>query len=156
MAERLRVAVVGIDHPHGHGWRELLRAVESEIEITGIVPGFDGQLASLEERLAQVPRFTTVDQLLAAEAIDAALVCLPNAEVPAAALQLARAGKHLLVEKPVAAAHRPHVRCFRPSASIVSCFSPDTCGVTTSVPTVCEPCSERGGSESTSARKSAS
>lgn len=100
----LRFAFVGIDHPHGHGWRELLRTFGDDVEMTAIVPGFEGGLTSLEERLANVPRFETVGALIDGGEFDAALVCLPNNENPAALIELANAGKHLLAEKPAAAA----------------------------------------------------
>lgn len=99
----LRLAFVGIDHPHGHGWRETLRTLEDDVEIAAIVPGFDGALTCLEERLAEVPRFETMGELIDWGEFDAALVCLPNSENPAALVELARAGKHLLAEKPAAA-----------------------------------------------------
>ncbi len=102
MHERLRLAYLGVDHPHGHGWRELLRAVETEAVITDLVVGVDGGTASLEERLSHVPRHADVDELLEQGEFDAAVVCLPNDSGPAAIEKLARAGKHILAEKPAA------------------------------------------------------
>jgi len=99
----LNLAFVGIDHPHGHGWRETLRTLEGDVEITAIVPGFNRALTSLEERLADIPRFETVGELIDRGDFDAALVSLPNRENPTALIELARAGKHLLAEKPAAA-----------------------------------------------------
>lgn len=101
MSNPLRLALVGIDHPHGAHWRELL-AHFPELQVVGLVPGLDGGLASLEERWAESPRFATVEALLAGTDCDAALVCLDNAATPDAIERLAAAGKHLLVEKPVA------------------------------------------------------
>jgi len=105
MADKLRIAVLGIDHPHGMGWRESLALVEDELEITALMPAFDGALASLEERLAKLPRFETVETLLSegGDLFDAALVCLPNNTGPDAVIALANAGKHILLEKPGAA-----------------------------------------------------
>ncbi len=60
MSDKLRIAVLGIDHPHGMGWRESLELVEDAIEITALMPAFDGALSSLEERYAKLPRFDTV------------------------------------------------------------------------------------------------
>ena len=102
MADKLRIAVLGIDHPHGMGWRESLTHVRDELEITALMPAFDNATASLEERLAKLPRFDTVDELLneGGELFDAALVCLPNDKGPDAVIQLAQAGKHILLEKP--------------------------------------------------------
>jgi predicted dehydrogenase len=116
MSAPFRLAFLGIDNPHGHGWRELLRHFGDEIEIAAIVPGLGGQLTSLEEYLSRVPRFDDVPQLLAGAEFDAAVVCLPNDSAPGACADLARAGKHILAEKPVAAsaaAFRPVVAAVR-------------------------------------------
>lgn len=104
MDNPFRLAVVGIDHPHGFAWRETLRAQgDSAIAIVAIVPRFGGAIASLEESLAACPRFDRVEDLLnAGIPFDGALVCLPNDETPAAVEALARAGKAILVEKPLA------------------------------------------------------
>ena len=105
MADKLRIAVLGIDHPHGMGWRESLTHVRDELEITVLMPAFYDATASLEERLAKLPRFDNVDELLneGSDLFDAALVCLPNNKGPEAVIQLAQAGKHILMEKPGAA-----------------------------------------------------
>jgi predicted dehydrogenase len=105
VADKLRIAVLGIDHPHGMGWRESLTHVRDELEITALMPAFDNATATLEERLAKLPRFDTVDELLneGDDLFDAALVCLPNDKGPDAVIQLAQAGKHILLEKPGAA-----------------------------------------------------
>lgn len=98
-----RVAFIGVDHPHGSGWRETLAQLGDSLEIVAIVPRFGGATASLEERLAQARRFESVEQLVAWGAFDGAIVCLPNNEGPTAIVQLTNAGKHVLAEKPVAA-----------------------------------------------------
>lgn len=116
MTTRFRLAFVGVDHPHGHGWREAFTLLAGEIELTAIVPRFGGALASLEERYAHLPRFETVEKLLAANVCDGAIVCLPNREAPAAAATLANAGKHVLLEKPGAASAAD----FEPAARALS------------------------------------
>lgn len=100
MAESISLAFIGIDHPHGAAWRELLTNFADELKVTAIVPAFDGATTSLEERYATLPVYETVDELIANAAFQAAIVCLPNIEAPAAIAKLASAGKHLLVEKP--------------------------------------------------------
>jgi predicted dehydrogenase len=101
----LRIAVLGIDHPHGMGWRESLRQVLDAVEITALVPAFDNGTTSLEQRYTDLPRFETVEALLrdGGDLFDGALVCLPNNTGPEAVIQLAQAGKHVLLEKPGAA-----------------------------------------------------
>ena len=99
-AAPIRLAFIGIDHPHGAAWRELLRHFSQKLELAAIVPAFGHQLASLEERYADLPRFADVDALLADDDFDAGVVCLPNHEAATAAIKLASAKKHVLLEKP--------------------------------------------------------
>ena len=105
MPAPLRIAVLGIDHPHGMGWRESLRQVLDAVDITALVPAFNNGTASLEKRYTDLPRFETVKALLrdGSDLFDGALVCLPNNTGPEAVIQLAQAGKHILLEKPGAA-----------------------------------------------------
>ncbi len=105
MANKLRLAILGIDHPHGMGWRESLSHVADDLEIAALMPGFEDATTSLEERHAALPRFETVDQLIdkGSDLFDGALICLPNDIGPDAVIQLAQAGKHILLEKPGAA-----------------------------------------------------
>lgn len=103
MSAPFRVAVVGVDHPHGAHWRQLLAQFPRELEVVAIVPGLSGTLASLEERYAHLPRLATVAELLVRVPFDGVLVCLNNEDTPRAVIELAQAGKHVLVEKPVAA-----------------------------------------------------
>jgi predicted dehydrogenase len=98
----LRLAFLGIDHPHGAHWREQLANFTGQAEIVALVPSFGGGSSSLEERYANVPRFDSVQALISGAKFDAAVVCLSNREGPAAIAELARAGKHVLAEKPVA------------------------------------------------------
>jgi len=99
----VRLAFLGIDHPHGAHWRQQLANFAGEGEIVALVPSFGGGTASLEERYAALPRFESVKTLLAGADFDAAVVCLSNREGPPAICELAAAGKHVLAEKPVAA-----------------------------------------------------
>ncbi len=104
MSSPLRIAFLGIDNPHGAGWRESLANFGDEVEITALVPGFGGATTSLEERHAHLQRFDSVGELIAkgGAEFDGAIVALPNDESPKAALELANAGKHVLAEKPMA------------------------------------------------------
>lgn len=100
----LRLALLGIDHPHGAHWRQLFSThLADQARWVAFVPAFDGGTASLEERFADLPRFGSVRELLAGAEFDAAVVLLSNRDGPPAISELARAGKHVLAEKPVAA-----------------------------------------------------
>lgn len=105
MSDPFRIAVLGVDHPHGMGWRESLRQILDAAEITALVPAFDNGTTSLEQRYTELPRFETVEALLrdGGDLFDGALVCLPNNTGPEAVVQLAQGGKHILLEKPGAA-----------------------------------------------------
>ena len=105
MPKKIRIALIGIDHPHGMGWRESLTHVFDELEVSAIVPAFDGATTSLEERHAAVARFDSVTELIGSggDLFDGALVCLPNDQGTEAVIALANAGKHILLEKPGAA-----------------------------------------------------
>jgi predicted dehydrogenase len=94
-----RVLVCGVDHPHGCAWRKSCQ--ESGLHIVGFVPGFGGKIATLEEEYSAMPRFATADAAIASGLeFDGAVVLLSNREGPPVCLQLASAGKHLVVEKP--------------------------------------------------------
>ncbi|HMC12658.1 MAG TPA: Gfo/Idh/MocA family oxidoreductase, partial [Pirellulaceae bacterium] len=99
----LRLAFLGIDHPHGAHWRQQLANFAGEAQIVAFVPSFGGGAASLEEHYAGLPRFDSVNALLSGVDFDAAVVCLSNRDGPPAIAELARAGKHVVAEKPVAA-----------------------------------------------------
>jgi predicted dehydrogenase len=103
MTHPFRIAFIGIDHPHGSGWRELLSHLGGEVELTAILPGFGGSLTSLEEKWAHLPRFDTIRDLIHLGEFDGAIVCLPNLQTPEIVEKLARAHKHILLEKPGAA-----------------------------------------------------
>lgn len=116
MSEPFRIACIGIDHPHGAGWRELLPHIGVSVIVTAIVPAFDGAMTSLEERYARVPRFANLTQLLDTGEFDGALVCLSNRDTPGVVQTLAAAGKHILMEKPggaTAAAFAPAAEAVR-------------------------------------------
>jgi len=99
----LRLAFLGIDHPHGAHWRQQLANFSGQAEIVAFVPSFGGGTTSLEERYAELPRFDSVASLIQSVQFDAAVACLSNCDGPPAIVELARAGKHVLAEKPVAA-----------------------------------------------------
>ena len=80
MAKPFRIAFIGVDHPHGSGWRESISLIYEEAILVAFVKGFDGAIASLEEKYALLPRFNSVTELLLWGEFDGAVVCLPNCE----------------------------------------------------------------------------
>jgi predicted dehydrogenase len=116
MSPPFRIAFIGIDHSHGAGWREIVSGLGEDAELVALVPGFAGATTSLEERYSHLPRFSTVEELIRFSAFDGAIVCLPNNEAPSALHTLAKAGKHVVAEKPGAASAAE----FEPVADAVS------------------------------------
>ena len=95
MTSPLKIAFVGIDNPHGAGWRDLLAHIESEARLSAVVPHFDGSIASLEEKYSDLPRYNTVGELIAHEQFDAAIVAVSNRHSADVIEELAAAGKHI-------------------------------------------------------------
>ena len=97
--QRLRVGVIGagIGAMHLAAYRQLPR-----VEIVAIAGLDDDRVRQVAAEYSVPQTYREYEQLLAAPGIDAVSVCLPNllhAPVSIAALQ---AGKHVLVEKPLA------------------------------------------------------
>ncbi len=112
---RLRVGVVGLAHYHVTGWVETLEGFGDEVEIVALHdpdPERGRALApvhhdpslrpGLGERYRGLPFETDLDELIARHDLDIALVTLPNAAAPTAIERLARAGVHLVIDKPAA------------------------------------------------------
>jgi UDP-N-acetyl-2-amino-2-deoxyglucuronate dehydrogenase len=84
------------------GWH--LDAIDRRAERTTVTATVDpdlGRAEALAER-SGAPAFASLDEALAADALDAALVMVPHHLHEAVATTVLAAGKHLLLEKPVA------------------------------------------------------
>jgi predicted dehydrogenase len=95
MAEKLRIGIIG----YGYTGKQHARAVArlDDVEVTAIAEADAGRRAE-----AEAPAYERYQDLLQQSGMDAVTVCLPHslhAEVASAALL---AGKHVLVEKPLA------------------------------------------------------
>ena len=95
----VRVAIAGYGYiAHYHA-----RAAEAAGAELVAVMGRDAAKAGVFAREHQIPTVHTTAEALAADpAVDAVVICLPNALHAPLAMQLMEAGKHLLVEKPMA------------------------------------------------------
>lgn len=112
---RLRAVVVGLDHYHVTGWVETLEGFGDELEIVALYDP-DAERArllapthhdpalrpSLGDRYRRLPVETDLSVLIERHVPDIALVTLPDRDAPAAIARLARAGVHLLIDKPAA------------------------------------------------------
>jgi predicted dehydrogenase len=73
-------------------------------KLAGDLSGIQGNLGGPGEQLdfSQVSKYSNIDSLLADPSIDAVDICLPTDLHAPVATQAIRAGKHVLVEKPIA------------------------------------------------------
>jgi len=102
MAENklIRVGVVGLGHLHPRLYMPLFEKVAAT-EVVAAVEKDPVQLKSFCEDYS-VLGFATVNDMLENCKVDAVSIFLPHADCPAAAEACARAGVHLMVEKPMA------------------------------------------------------
>ncbi len=100
-ASPLRVALIGLGHLHPRSYMPLFKLVPA-FEVTAVVEP-DAALRDAFCKDFALPGFATLPELLRRARPDAAAIFLPHADCPAAARACARAGLHLMVEKPMAA-----------------------------------------------------
>lgn len=97
--DTLRVGVIGagVGVAHLKGYANLPR-----VEIVGVA-GLDDDRVKLVADTYNVPnRFHNYEEMLARPDIDAVSVCLPNSLHAKVSIEAMQAGKHVLVEKPLA------------------------------------------------------
>lgn len=108
-----RVAIVGLEHYHVTGWVESFEQFPGQIEIVALYdpnPAAGERLAppyhdpvlspSLSDAYRSVPFYTDLQRLVAEAKPDIALVTVPNIDAPGIITTLAKAGVHLLIDKP--------------------------------------------------------
>jgi predicted dehydrogenase len=96
----LGVAVIG----YGYWGPNLVRNVveRPELELVALCERDDRRAAAFEQRVPGVPVFSELDEVLEDPAVDAVVVATPPRTHFALASAALRAGKHVLVEKPLA------------------------------------------------------
>lgn len=96
----LVVGMIGLAHPHSTGY---LRTFEALDEVTGVAV-CDPDPAALARAAADFGkverRYREPNELLARPDVPVVLITLPTDQVPATILAAARAGKHVICEKP--------------------------------------------------------
>lgn len=109
----MRIAVIGLGFmgsTHLKAWRNIpeaqLWAVVSQDEkkLAGDLSGIQGNIGGPGEKMdfSRVKKYRTASESLTDPEIEAVDICLPTDQHAAVALAALRAGKHVLVEKPMA------------------------------------------------------
>ncbi|HLM99634.1 MAG TPA: Gfo/Idh/MocA family oxidoreductase [Bryobacteraceae bacterium] len=109
----MRIAVIGLGFmgsTHLKAWKNIpeaqLCAVVSQDEkkLAGDLSGIQGNIGGPGEKMdfSRVKKYHRADEALADTEIDAVDICLPTDQHAPVALAALRAGKHVLVEKPMA------------------------------------------------------
>ncbi len=109
----MKIAVIGLGFmgaTHLHAWRAVagaqLQAVVSgdERKLTGDLCGISGNLGAPGEHMdfSGIARYRSVAECLADANVEAVDICLPTDLHADVAIAAVRAGKHVLVEKPIA------------------------------------------------------
>jgi predicted dehydrogenase len=96
------MALVGVDHPHAEEWHRTLTAVPELVPVAHYDPHPSAAMERLAPPYDGLPVYGDLAKLLARHPVQAALVMLPLEDAENALLTLARAGVHIMAEKPVA------------------------------------------------------
>lgn len=101
MSAPLKVGLVGCGL-HATAHVEALLAVSELVRVTAVCDVDPKRAGTCGARLRAERVFTDYDEFLAESEVDAVDLCLPHGEHAPATVKAARAGKHVLVEKPIA------------------------------------------------------
>ncbi len=114
--KRLRVGFVGLRHPHSGGYLQTFKLIAG-VEMAAVFDADEKALAAYKtkaETTGPSPAlYADLDEMLSKAGLDMAMVLLPNSEAPQAAIKAARAGAHVMVEKPCARTAREFVPVLR-------------------------------------------
>jgi predicted dehydrogenase len=130
MLAKMRVGIVGLEHYHATGWVESVEHLADRLEIVALYdpnPRLGETLtpahsdphlsASLKPSYRSIPFETDLDALIRNHQLDIAVVTLPPVSAPDAIERLAKAGIHLLVDKPGARTAAEAERAFATARS---------------------------------------
>ncbi|MEA5051270.1 MAG: Gfo/Idh/MocA family oxidoreductase [Oscillospiraceae bacterium] len=101
MTEPLKICIIGcgrVAQSHGEG----ALASEGAVEISAIVSRSDEKRNAFREKFHVPNAYADIDEALASGTFDAVDICLPNYLHADCAVKCAAAGKHILLEKPMA------------------------------------------------------
>jgi UDP-N-acetyl-2-amino-2-deoxyglucuronate dehydrogenase len=99
MANKLQIALLGCGQ-NAKKHVEAIKFYADELELSAICDTNADNLARYSEPGIQA--FTSLDDLLSADHVDAVVVCTPSGLHPAHVMKIAEAKKHVICEKPLA------------------------------------------------------
>jgi len=112
--QALKLGIVGLGHLHPRLYMPLFRQVPS-LQVVAVSEK-DSSLRDPFCAEFKVDGYPDLDQMLSSTDLDAAAIFLPHADCPQAAELCARAGLHLMVEKPMASSSAGVARINRAAA----------------------------------------
>lgn len=99
--ERVRVALLSFAHSHQNAWAKVF-SDRDDAEVVAVWDDEQARGQAAANRLG-VAFVEDIDALLARDDVDAVTICAENAKHAELAVKAARAGKHIMVQKPMAA-----------------------------------------------------
>lgn len=94
----LKVGMISFAHGHAHSYLNALRAM-ANVEIVGIADELHSRVEKVTSKF-ELPYFENYQDLLATD-VDAVVICAENARHAEITIAAAKAGKHVLCEKPL-------------------------------------------------------
>ena len=98
----LAIGMIGLTNPHSRGHLETLDTYERVTEVAAYDPDPDARAAAADNWPKVDATYDDLDALLARDDIPVVLVHIPNNQAPEVVIKAARAGKHVMCEKPCA------------------------------------------------------
>ena len=100
MTRKLRVAVVGLGVGKGH--LESYAKIPDHFEVKAVCDLDAAKAKAVAEQFGIARHTTQLSELLASNELDIIDICTPNFLHPLIAIEAAKAGKHVVCEKPLA------------------------------------------------------
>ena len=98
---KIPIALVGVEHPHTKDWHSTLIEVPELVPVAHYDPNPELAQTLLCPPYDRLPIYGDLSELLNRHPVKGALVLLPLCDAEQALLTLARAGVHVVAEKPV-------------------------------------------------------
>lgn len=98
----LRAAIVGMAHPHSPAWVQTLEQLKEDVTLVAFCDADEQYRSKVPEAHRELPFYNEVSRLLKEQRPDLALVTPWTHETPEIMVDLANAGIHMLVDKPMA------------------------------------------------------